>query len=272
MIVESNESTRFNEGIHELGLDKAFSEVKIISKHNPDGFMVDYKNGVCIIYYEYNSEFYRGIAYLNNCIKNNTKTFLINEKRKIKYCGNMIDVSRNAVLKVDAVKDIIRRTALMGHNILMLYMEDTYTLKDYPYFGYMRGAYTQEEIKEIDKYAKIFGVEVISCIQTLGHLKNIMRWSFTNKIKDTDAILLIDEPREFVAFAEFFRWLMFLLFERGTLVQFDYAVDKIVVRGKGGQTIGGETANGVQNKVFKETKHFQRGYACVPNPIIQIFN
>ena len=37
----------------------------------------------------------------------------------------------------------------MGLNSMMLYTEDTYTVDNYPYFGYLRGRYSKEELKEI---------------------------------------------------------------------------------------------------------------------------
>ena len=64
--------------------------------------------------------------------------------------GLMLDCSRNAVPTLATVKDMIRQLALMGHNTLMLYTEDTYELEDEPYFGYMRGRYTREELRELD--------------------------------------------------------------------------------------------------------------------------
>ena len=70
----------------------------------------------------------------------------------------MLDVSRNAVLKPKTVKMLIGYMARMGLNQLMLYTEDVYEMKKHTYFGYMRGRYTEEELKEIDSYAAIFGI------------------------------------------------------------------------------------------------------------------
>ena len=108
-------------------------------------------------------------------------------------CGVMLDASRNAVPSVEGLKVIIRKLALMGLNMLMLYTEDTYELDNYPYFGYMRGRYSKAELKEIDDYAYQFGIEIIPCIQTLGHLENALRWPFATEIKDTDDVLLAEE-------------------------------------------------------------------------------
>ena len=41
----------------------------------------------------------------------------------------------------------------MGYNTLMYYTEDTYEVKDEPYFGYLRGRFTADELRELDAYA-----------------------------------------------------------------------------------------------------------------------
>ena len=94
-------------------------------------------------------------------------------KAEIEKLTFMLDCSRNAVMKLDSLKRLIRYLACMGYNGLMLYTEDTYEVKDYPYFGYLRTPYKEEDIKEIDAYCKLFGIELIPCIQTLAHFNSI---------------------------------------------------------------------------------------------------
>lgn len=72
----------------------------------------------------------------------------------------------------------------------MVYTEDTYEVKAYPYFGYMRGRYTEEELKECDQYAAELGIEMIPCIQTLAHLTEALKWNYAIDIRDTADILL----------------------------------------------------------------------------------
>ena len=48
----------------------------------------------------------------------------------------------------------------MGYNQLQLYMEDTYEVKEEPFFGHFRGRYTQEELKEAEKAIKVLGGKV----------------------------------------------------------------------------------------------------------------
>lgn len=111
--------------------------------------------------------------------------------------GAMLDCSRNGVVNLNAAKQMIRYMALMGHNMLMLYTEDTYEVPEYPYFGYMRGRYTQKELQELDAYAQGYGIELIPCIQTLAHLATTLRWMCFDDIKDDNDTLLIGEEKTY---------------------------------------------------------------------------
>jgi hexosaminidase len=88
--------------------------------------------------------------------------------------GFMLDCSRNAVMRVEHLQEWLRRLALLGYNMVMLYTEDTYELSGEPMFGFMRGGYTKKELREIERYASALGIELIPCIQTLGHLSKIL--------------------------------------------------------------------------------------------------
>ncbi len=126
----------------------------------------------------------------------------IKEEVNFNSSGPMLDMSRNGVMTVEALKKMIRMIALMGLNRLYLYLEDIYEVKSSPYFGYMRGRYSQSELKEVDEYANIFGIEVIPAIQTLGHLETALRWRYTKDIKDTKEVLLADEPNTYAFIKE----------------------------------------------------------------------
>ena len=108
-----------------------------------------------------------------------------------KRFGTMIDCSRNAVMNVNSIKKWIDLTVDLGYNLLSLYMEDTYEVVGEPYFGYLRGRYSKQELKEIDLYAKKKGMEVVPSIQTLAHLNQIFRWPKYRPYNDVDDILLV---------------------------------------------------------------------------------
>ncbi|EOA7236254.1 family 20 glycosylhydrolase [Enterococcus hirae] len=109
----------------------------------------------------------------------------------------MVDLSRNAVMTVDQLEHFFVLCSKMGLNSCMLYMEDTYQIPDYPYFGYCRGAYSLEELKALDAFAETVGIELIPCIQTLAHLTNPLKWGFANGMRDTSDILLVEEEKTY---------------------------------------------------------------------------
>ena len=111
--------------------------------------------------------------------------------------GIMLDCSRNAVMRVDHVQQWLRRLALLGYNQVMLYTEDTYEIPGEPRFGYLRGRYTQAELRALDDYAAGLGMELVGCIQTLAHLEQILRWSEYREVTDCGGTLLVGEPKTY---------------------------------------------------------------------------
>lgn len=118
-------------------------------------------------------------------------------ERWLSEIGYMADCSRNAVARVDTLKKLVRQAALMGYHFIGLYLEDTLAIPEEPYFGYMRGAYTKEEIAEVVRYAELFGVEIRPYVETLAHLNQITRYEHYQKFIDTDDILLAGEERTY---------------------------------------------------------------------------
>ncbi len=140
--------------------------------------------------------FFRALGlWLENYRKNHE--FDITETPQFTMSGVMLDASRNAVPTVHEVKKLLEHMALLGLDTLMLYTEDTYEVKDYPYFGYMRGKYTSKELKTCDEYAETLGIDIIPCIQTLGHLREALKWNYASSFKDTDDILLVDKTETY---------------------------------------------------------------------------
>ena len=115
----------------------------------------------------------------------------------MKRYGVMLDCSRNGVMKVEQAKRFIDYLEKIGYNTLELYTEDTYEIKGEPFFGYMRGRYSATEIKEIDAYAKLHGIELVPCVQTLAHFTTMVRHEEYRSIVDVNDILLVDEPKTY---------------------------------------------------------------------------
>lgn len=121
----------------------------------------------------------------------------LHQTRHIASCGMMLDMSRGGVMTVEAVKGMIDAHAALGLNLMMLYTEDTYTVPEAPYLGYLRGRYTEKELREMDDYAAESGVELVPCVQTLAHLEQFLQWDVNRDIKDNECVLMIDEPKTY---------------------------------------------------------------------------
>jgi len=108
--------------------------------------------------------------------------------------GVMIDMSRNSVMNIPALKRFMSLIKKIGYNCVFLYTEDTYEI-DEPFFGYLRGGYSKEEMKRIDEYGEQIGIEVIPCIQTLAHMNTFVKWGTTPV--DSGSILLTDDEKTY---------------------------------------------------------------------------
>jgi len=139
----------------------------------------------------------RALTLAAKAISEGKTEFEIVQNAHFKTCGALIDMSRNGVMTVSALKKYMLYMLSMGFNMLMLYMEDVYELEKYPYFGYVRGRYTVAELKEIDDFAYEIGIEVIPCIQTLGHMEQYLKWSAADEIRDTANVMLAENEKTF---------------------------------------------------------------------------
>lgn len=137
----------------------------------------------------------RGLFQAACALKEGRNIPCLSQKRHIASCGMMLDMSRGGVMTVEAVKRMIDAQAALGLNLMMLYTEDTYPVAGYPYLGYLRGRYTEAELRELDDYAASSGVELVPCIQTLAHLEQFLQWHESTPLKDNDICLLVDEPK-----------------------------------------------------------------------------
>jgi len=162
-----------------------------------DCLHVLYKNSVLKVGYQNKTQICRAISLSIEKIKDGRMEFSFDEHPSFDLCGAMVDMSRGGVMHIEAVKKFINYMSAMGLNMLMLYTEDTYEVKKYPHFGYLRGKYSVLELVEIDRYAHSMGIEVIPCIQTLGHMEQFLQWREATDMKDTSDILLAGEEKTY---------------------------------------------------------------------------
>ena len=156
------------------------------------GLSVTLGGGSAAIAAEDRNALARGYFLLARAVREGRDTLDVRQERHFGSCGVMIDMSRNAVMTVEAVKRMLDRLAAMGMNLALLYTEDTYEVPGYPYHGYLRGRYTQAELRELDDYAASLDIELMPCIQTLAHLENFLQWDESQPLQDKPDILQID--------------------------------------------------------------------------------
>lgn len=120
---------------------------------------------------------------------------LLENKNCFKDFGYMVDCSRGAVPKVETLKKFISILKEFGYTYIMLYTEDVYEIEGEPYFGYMRGRYSKEEIKELDEYCIANNMELRACIQTLAHLGRIKRHEQYVELFDINDIFMVKDEK-----------------------------------------------------------------------------
>ncbi|MFC5407417.1 family 20 glycosylhydrolase [Cohnella soli] len=174
-------------------------EVELIRSSTNSDLIVEYDGVQAMISYASPHHLYRAIGLLAEAMKTGER-FELSEQPQFDTVGFMLDCSRNAVPTVGSVKELLRRMAVMGMNMVMLYTEDTYAVEKEPYFGYMRGRYSSEELKELDTYAASLGIEMVPCIQTLAHLDTFLKWESASRLRDSQDVLLVgnDATYEFI--------------------------------------------------------------------------
>ena len=194
MLFEASELSRLQTIVASVtGIELTFS----VQAAEGTGLAVDWEGSAAAVRAEDTAALCRALFLLSRAVKEGKSALHIMERRRFAHCGAMLDMSRNRVMTVEAVKQWIDRQAALGLNLLMLYTEDTYEIPEYPYFGYLRGRYTQAELREIDDYAFSLGVELVPCVQTLAHLKNFLQWPSSVPLRDQPDILLIDSEETY---------------------------------------------------------------------------
>lgn len=183
----------FDEG----GMIPEHMEIIVEFQDKPE-ILIDRKGNHLYISCREEAHYYRA---LNRALQHlKEECYCYREELFFERNGLMLDCSRNAVFTVEKIKSILQTLARLGMNVLMLYTEDTYEVEEEPYFGIYRGRYTRDELREIDSYASVLGIELVPCIQTLAHLHNALKWPEMEEIRDSADILQVgkEETYQFI--------------------------------------------------------------------------
>lgn len=197
-------SKRQQDGVKELEKELEFEQsdqgFPVVVRKNESGLRIGFGREQAVLSYEREVEFYRGLGLVIEQLaeKKHPETIEdVEEHACFNDLSYMLDNSRNAVVNLRTLKKQIRQMVLMGFHSLLLYTEDTYEIPGEPFWGYMRGRFTGEELKELDQYGRMFGIELVPCIQTLAHLNQIFKWDAYQEVRDIGDILLCGEGKTY---------------------------------------------------------------------------
>lgn len=122
--------------------------------------------------------------------------------------GIMLDVSRGKVPTRETLEGIVDLCSRLRLNVLMLYVEHTFDFRGHPEIGEGSSPLDAETILALDAFASDRGVELVPCLQSLGHMEHVLgldryrglaesdrRWSLSPSHPGTERLLseLYDE-------------------------------------------------------------------------------
>jgi hypothetical protein len=89
--------------------------------------------------------------------------------------GIMLDVSRGKVPTAEALRELVDLCVKLKLNALMLYVEHTFRFRRHPQIGADASPLDAQTLRELDSYAAARFVELIPCLQSLGHMEQILK-------------------------------------------------------------------------------------------------
>ncbi len=92
----------------------------------------------------------------------------------LEWRGALLDVSRGKAPTLDTLKRLVDVLCSYKINMLQLYVEHTFAFRSHPRIGQGWGALTPEDIADLDAYCRDRYVELIPCLQSLGHHHDLL--------------------------------------------------------------------------------------------------
>lgn len=110
----------------------------------------------------------------------------IEDAPDFRYRGVMLDVSRGKVPTVETIRTVIDRCAALKLNVLMLYTEHTFRFRRHPEIGRDDSPLDAQALQDLDRYAAEQHVELIPCLQSLGHMEHVLKLDRYRQLAETD--------------------------------------------------------------------------------------
>ena len=102
--------------------------------------------------------------------------------------GFLLDISRGKVPRPETIRWLLEVLARLRYNELFLYTEHTFQFENHPEIGADSGGYSAAEIRELDRWARGCGVELVPCLQTFGHFRRILEKAPYRRLAESDRL------------------------------------------------------------------------------------
>lgn len=100
--------------------------------------------------------------------------------------GLMLDVSRGKVPTEQSLGELIDLCAVLRLNVLMLYTEHTFRFRRHPEIGLEAGSLDAATMRRLDARARARFVDLVPCLQSLGHMEHILKLPAYRQLAETD--------------------------------------------------------------------------------------
>ena len=167
---------------------------EIACRQSGSGITVQISNHKAMVSYGKDCLFFRAFSLAVQYVDGEDRTITV--ENQFTHYGTMQNTSSH-VMSVKGVKDLLVQHALMGYDYLELYTEVCYEVPEEPYFGYMKGRFTQAELKELAQFGDMMCVELVPSVQTLGHMADLFKWGPYGEVHDIQATMLVDYERTY---------------------------------------------------------------------------
>ena len=100
--------------------------------------------------------------------------------------GLMLDVSRGRVPTRQTLERLVDLCGQLRLNVLMLYVEHTFDFRGHPQIGEGASPLDARTLLALDAYASDRGVELVPCLQSLGHMEHILSLDRYAELAESD--------------------------------------------------------------------------------------
>ncbi|MBQ6832239.1 MAG: hypothetical protein IJO28_06330 [Oscillospiraceae bacterium] len=179
---------------NQLGFVLDENGYEVSCRQGCEGITVDVKDHKAAVTYGKDCLFFRAFSLAVEHVDGPDRH--ISVQCQFEHYGTMQNTSSH-VMSVRGVKDLLVQHALMGYDYMELYTEICYEVPEEPYFGYMKGRFSQQELKELAAFGDKMFVELVPSVQTLGHMSDLFKWGAYSDVFDIAGTLLVDYERTY---------------------------------------------------------------------------